>query len=436
MSDQEIYKLNSVSVRDFLRVEFAELDFTDDIVVIGGENGAGKSSVARALLVAFCGKEAVPADPVRHGAEESEIVVELDGDLVIHATVKPDRTYKLELRDKAGGVYRRGQERLNAFNFHYCYAPEEFIRAKPKEQLEILLRVMGIDFDPIDRERNKLFADRTEISRARASAEGKRNSLTWHDDVPEVEQQFGSIISDIDDAHAVERQQAELRRKAAFNRQMEVEALADIEAKLREIEALKGKAAEHAELARLAEIQAEAMVLPDVSALKDQLRMVEQINAKIRETNAAKQAQAEWDELETTYSELTKQIAEIDARKAQMLSDAKFPIDGLGFDDEGVMLNGVPFAQGSDAQKWAAAVAIGFALKPKLKLVYVREGSLMTPRTRRMVYDLVREKGAQLLFEIAGDADDVSVIMEDGVSKPKAARVPEVREHGDSPPAS
>lgn len=429
---EETYKLQSVSVRDFLRVEFAELDFADDIVVIGGENGAGKSSVARALLVAFCGKEAVPADPVRHGAESSEITVELDGDLVIHATVQPDRTYKLELKDKAGGIYRRGQERLNAFNFHYSFAPEEFIRAKPKEQLEILRRVMGLDFGPVERERNKLFADRTDIGRARDQAEAQRETLKFHDDVPETEVAFEALLTDIEEAQDVQRHREQLLANAKRYRERKAACEREIELERKKIETLTAEVQRADENARTAELEAEQLTLPDIDALKNQLREVEKTNAKVRETKAAKQAQAKWDELEETYRALTDQIKALDEKKAAMLAEAQFPIKGLGFEEDGVTLDGVPFAQGSDAQKWAAAVAIGFALKPKLKLVYVREGSLMTPNTRRMVYDLVRAQGAQLLFEIAGDAEDVSVIMEDGVSKPKRQSMPELRTQPDA----
>lgn len=38
-------KINSVKVENILRVKFAEIEFKDDVVVIGGENWQGKSSV-------------------------------------------------------------------------------------------------------------------------------------------------------------------------------------------------------------------------------------------------------------------------------------------------------------------------------------------------------------------------------------------------------
>ena len=55
--------------------------------------------------------------------------------------------------------------------------------------------------------------------------------------------------------------------------------------------------------------------------------------------------------LRDEYTDLTEQINALDQRKTNALAGATFPVDGLGFDADGVTYQGVPLAQASSAEQ-------------------------------------------------------------------------------------
>jgi hypothetical protein len=108
-------RITAVRVTNFKRVRDVAIAPEADrvLILIGGKNAQGKSSALDALTVAFGGKRAAPADPVRHGADEAVIDVELDGgDLTIHRVIDAGGESKLEVREK-GSVIRSPQARLD-----------------------------------------------------------------------------------------------------------------------------------------------------------------------------------------------------------------------------------------------------------------------------------------------------------------------------------
>lgn len=429
----EVQKIASVTVENILKVKFAHIEFKDDVVVIGGENGAGKSSIARAIFMAFAGKKGVPADPVRHGATEGKVRVELDGDFVLQMTVQPNRDCKVELLDKEGGSYgRNSQRRLDEFNARYGFYPQDFIEAEGKAQVDMLLTITGLaeQLAKLDRERTSVFERRTDVNRDADKAKKRLADLKFHEGVPEEEVNSGHLTATIFDAQEVVNKRSELLNRSWSDGNQAQLKRNEVERLKQQIAQLEQEAARCDERAAASKLEAEAMELPDIETLQNELREVEQTNRKVRENAAYLQAKREADEHAAKSKELTERITGIDEKKRVLVAEAKYPVEGLGFNEHGVTLNDVPFEQASEAQQWKAAVAIGFAMKPQLRLVYVRRGSLLTPKTREMVYNLTREQGGQLLFEIAGDAPDVTVVMEDGevaeVREPRAVYTPEV----------
>ena len=111
---------------------------------------------------------------------------------------------------------------------------------------------------------------------------------------------------------------------------------------------------------------------------------------------------------------LTEEIDRIDSEKARAIRDAKYPIEGLGFDVNGVTLNGIPFSQSSSAQQLKVSVAIGLALNPSLRVLLIRDGSLLDEKSLAMLGQMAEKAGAQVWVERVGVDDHTSVVIEDG----------------------
>lgn len=97
-----------------------------------------------------------------------------------------------------------------------------------------------------------------------------------------------------------------------------------------------------------------------------------------------------------------------------LLASAKFPVPGLAFDAEGVTLDGIPFKQCSQGQALRVSVAIGLAANPKLKVLLVRDGSLLDAKGLQLLAEMAAAAEAQVFVERVGDGKECQVVIEDG----------------------
>ena len=57
---------------------------------------------------------------------------------------------------------------------------------------------------------------------------------------------------------------------------------------------------------------------------------------------------------------------------------------------------------------------MGLALNPKLKVLLIRDGSLLDEANLKMLCEMAQAADAQLWIERVGDGQEVSVVIEDG----------------------
>jgi DNA repair exonuclease SbcCD ATPase subunit len=423
-----IVKLQATNVK---RLKAVEITPDGNLVVIGGKNGNGKSSLLDSIFMALGGQQAIPTKPVRDGESEAKITIELDEDFVVERRIKPDGDSTLHVRTKNGAKYPSPQALLDGFSARFTFDPLAFKSMKPKEQAALLKDVLGLDFSSIDFDRQQVFELRTQANRRIREIEAQLQAMPQHPDAPEGEVSVESIVARIEGIRerelARERLQSEEREVAGRIRLGETRK-ADIAA---EIERLKAQIAElqstwdsygiDIENLRKAQAEvhakAEAIVIEDASELKAQLRRTEDDNRRVRANVARSQVEADLARRRKAADELTTDIEKMDADKARMLAEAPFPIPGLSFDDNGVSFNGIPFAQLSAAEQLRVSMAMGIKLNPRLKILLIRDGSLLDEDNLRLVAELAEEHGAQVWLERVGQGEEVSVVLEDGSVK-------------------
>ena len=93
---------------------------------------------------------------------------------------------------------------------------------------------------------------------------------------------------------------------------------------------------------------------------------------------------------------------------------------GLGFElvagAYAVTLGGVPLEQISQSEQIRVGVALAMALAPRVRVILIRDGSLLDADTLTQIEALAGERGYQVWTEIVGpDGDDAFVIEDGGV---------------------
>ncbi len=130
--------------------------------------------------------------------------------------------------------------------------------------------------------------------------------------------------------------------------------------------------------------------------------------AKRVKENILRKRQAESDSL-------TRELDVLAERKRKILADAKYPISGLAVSEDGtVLFEGVPFSQSSRAQQIRTSVAIGIAMNPALRVLLIRDGSLLDDDNLSIVREMADAADAQIWIERVGNKDESAIIIEDG----------------------
>jgi hypothetical protein len=112
---------------------------------------------------------------------------------------------------------------------------------------------------------------------------------------------------------------------------------------------------------------------------------------------------------------LTEKIEAVDAAKASILEKANYPIEGLGFDDIGPTFDGLPLSQASQAQLVKIGVAIGVALRPRLRLLLIRYGADLDSKSRAALWEMAQKHKCHVWLEVVTEnTEGNSITMFDG----------------------
>jgi DNA repair exonuclease SbcCD ATPase subunit len=433
-------RITAVYARNFKRLQDVEIrpDADRTLILIGGKNANGKSSLLDALSTAFGGKKLQPADPVRHGADEATIRVELDGgELEVRRVIQPGGESVLEVRDRLGAV-KAPQAMLDKLVGARFLDPLAFLSLAPKEQRAQLMKLIpgAQRIAELNERQDRAFKRRTEVGRELTKAEGELARL------PVVEP--GTPI-DVGALTAEQRAFAEQQRAGdglgAVVKQAETAAASandrlgalllqidDLQRRLNELKA-KVPELEAAHQTRLAELEAARARLaaagaawqesaPRRAELEAGLSRADAHNRAVFAAEAQQQRRAdvvaEVEKLTKERAELTRILEAIDTRKAEVLAAAALPVPGLAIADDGIELGGVPLVQASDAERWRVALALAIAAAPGLSDVWIRDGALLDEDSLALVAEQAAAAGKRVWIERVGTRDPGVIEIRDG----------------------
>ena len=116
----------------------------------------------------------------------------------------------------------------------------------------------------------------------------------------------------------------------------------------------------------------------------------------------------QYKEKKSQFDAVTKKAQEMDARidalakeRAELISNAELPIEGLTFTDDGLELNGVPFTPGrvSDSQIMEIAAKLIIASNPTVKVFRIARGESLGAKRLATIIDIAKRNGFQGFIE-------------------------------------
>lgn len=111
---------------------------------------------------------------------------------------------------------------------------------------------------------------------------------------------------------------------------------------------------------------------------------------------------------------LSNRIAAIDEEKAAALASAQFSIEGLTFDEERVLFNGIDIRQASRNEKIRMGVALVLALNPKAPAIIIDEGTGLSAESLEILAELGEKYQKYILVGRTSKGSEVTFHMKDG----------------------
>ncbi len=470
MANENAVHILQLHIDGFLKIEAVDITPDGDMVRLIGANGAGKTAILDGIEYLLAGVKTLASEPVKVGKEAANLQATLgyaDGTVKykIERRLTRDERPQLVIKNANGKKIGTSQSFLDDLQTRLAFDPSAFInKMSAREQFDVLKRMakIGPEMDALDSANQKAYAERTDINRQANDRRSAAAAIVVPDSVPSERVNVAEMLAKLAAANKAnqdaEREMArreELRNEADRNvrkideyKQQANRDIANNEARANElIWSLERQAAEirqriiktrldaeqftertksecatsESRLAAYAqkissELAEAPPVLPPVDTfdLQEQITNADFLNQQILTRERREALLDEAEAMEAASRGLTKAMEERTAKKEALVSAANLPVKGLGFGDGVVTLDGVPFSQASHAQKWAAACGIAMSSEAEIRLVLIRDGSLLDRKTVKLINDMAKARNYHVWMEVVSETATDGIIISEG----------------------
>lgn len=403
----ETYRIHELRAENFKRLQAVTIRPDGKAIqIISGRNGQGKTSTLDAIMAAIAGKSAIQKRPIRKGQKEASVFLDL-GSIHVTRTFAIDdggghTTTALRVENADGNPMRTPQAVMDALMGDLAFDPLEFTRLDDKKKFELLKRfVPEVDFNAIADDDQKDREERTAIGRRQREKEGAAATIMVPQDTPDDPVDVEALL---------------VQHGAAKTHNQTID---DAERLFSEAEKMRAEAASKEKTATdmLAKLPTQDKI--DLAPIEERGRNARAINEAVARKKDKAQNAGDAKALERQYSMITTRIEQRAKDKQKAIAEAKMPIDGITFgEDNSILFNDLPFDQASAAEQLRISTAIAMALNPNLRVILIRDGSLLDQDSLALLAEIAEKNDYQVFLERVATGDKVGIVIEDGRVSP------------------
>jgi recombinational DNA repair ATPase RecF len=421
-------RLIGMEVENYKKLKVFRLTPKGNVIKITGANASGKSSVLDAIQAALVGARGGPSKPVREGAGHATVRLDLEDYWVTRKWKEGGESIgEMWIEAKDGRRYSTPQKMLDTLMGKISFDPLAFMRMEPKEQVTELRRLLDIDeilFDLQAKEKVD-YQTRTEQAKMLKQLEAQRLAIQYPENLPKKKRDIDAMTQELADVStynmAIER---ERMNRESIQRQHQAiidsakakaERMKELRAEIERVEISM-----HQDLDAIEMNEKQIKAWKPLAAPKDAQKISEEI-AAARAVNIAIDRKIEADAKDAEIERVSKQVASLSRaiddhrqKQADAIATAHYPVKGLGFAENEVLYQGLPFTQASNAEQIKVSIAMGMEGNPELRVMRIKDGSLLDEESMQVVEDMAEKYEFQVLIEIVDNSGKIGVYLVDG----------------------
>jgi DNA repair exonuclease SbcCD ATPase subunit len=430
-----ILKLRTENVK---RISVIEVTPRGNVIEVSGRNGQGKSSLLDSIEWLLAGTKTIQSQPIRQGCDKAVIKAKLGDDdkpkYVVTREFSQSKGPTLTIKPPEGGKpYPSPQALLDDLIGDLSFDPLEFMRMKPAEQVNVLRGMvkLEIDVDALQKQNEDDYATRTDVNREAKMLQAQIDGFPeFPDNLPKVPVDTRELAQRLANAGQHNANIDTRRRLRQENIDRYKEGIADLEGDARQLrskaEDLRRQAGDMereatAKDAEARELKATLDSIPelvseqpiDASAIQRELEQAQVTNQTIQRKQQRDALIKQVQEKEARSAQLTEQMAERERRKVAAIAAAKMPVAGLGFGSGCITFDGLPLDQASGAQQLRISCAIAMAANPKLRVLRIKDASLLDEDSMKLLEELAEDQDFQVWCELI-HGGPAAIVLEDG----------------------
>lgn len=425
--------IKRLELRNFQAIKDFTADFSGDVYLIKGENEVGKSTILKSIVCLLTGeRDAV----LRNGEKNGFAKMIVGGDGKEYAVelrfTENDPRGTISIKSK-GGARSTNVSMLRTILNYRNFDAEEFARWSEtaegrRKQIQVVMglmppeianRIKTIDAEVLQIKESRKVVNanvkykETELESIKAQlSDGDIETYTEPIDLTALMQESNKAAEQRAKAENVKMQMSSLEIELADIPKERDRLAADLERAKKAYEDAKAfynrsierVAIEETEIKGKIENAEQWLSEYDAQPKEDtaeKLAAAQKHNAKCQ---VVKMFHAKQNEVDTERAKANKLNADLDAyakERAELVTAAKFPIDGLSFGEDGLTLNDIPFIVGkvSDSQIMEVAAKLVIASNPTVNIFRIGRGESLGAKRLQSIVNLAKENGFQGFIE-------------------------------------
>lgn len=397
------YKIIRLSINNLKKISAIDITPKDSVVKITGKNGQGKSTILDSIEYAITGK--IPDDVISHGQEKSKITIDM-GDLLIEKSITQKDKY-LRIKDKNGNEIKSPQSFMDSLTgrLNIAFDPLAFMSLEKVKQKEVFLKILGIDFDAIDKDYQDKYNQRTVENRILKNLEVKLNGFGKVEKVEPVN------ISDVTKKMTQLQGNINLLETKKSRLELISKRYEEIKKEIKAIEEERDAIYEELKINTFGDIEKKIGELRDNYADCDtEIKNIEETNKKAEQYKDYTESHRQYDSQKALVEKLNAEMELNRQEKQGLLNNAK--LGSLTINDDGELVyKGNILSNISQSEKIKIGYSIASLLNPKIRVILIRDGSLLDNDSMKIIEEYSKSNNLQTWIEIVDDDNSV----EDGI---------------------